>query len=48
MGEIPFIQSIIDQLWTWVFGDETVMIVVGVFVLVIGLSFWGARRMETN
>jgi len=48
LGNVPFIQPVIDQLWDWIFGDETVMIVVGIFVIVIALSLWGARRMETD
>jgi len=48
LTEIPFVQPIIDQLYGWFFTDQTVVIVVGVFVIVIGLSLWGARRMETD
>jgi len=45
---IPIFQPVIDQIYSWVFQDETVIILVGFFVVIIGLAFIGAKRMETN
>ena len=46
---IPFIQPFIDQIMRVISNDEhTVTVVFGVVVIVIGLAFWGARRMESD
>ena len=47
MTEIPFLQPFIDQIMRFVSNDEyTVTVIFGVVVIIIGLAFWGARRME--
>ena len=49
MVDIPFIQPFIDQLMRFVSNDAyTVTIVFGVLVIVIGLAFLGARRIESD
>lgn len=48
MTEIPIFEDIVSQINEWIFTDQTVIIVVGIFVLVISLSLFGARRMEEN
>jgi len=44
---IPFFQPFIDQIMRFVSNDaHTVTVLFGVVVIIIGLAFWGARRME--
>ncbi len=47
MIEIPFLQPFIDQIMRFISNDaHTVTVLFVVVVIVIGLAFWGARRME--
>lgn len=41
--------SIIDQILSYITNEShTVTVVLGIFVIVIALAFWGARRIETD
>ncbi len=45
---IDVIITLTDKIIEYIFIDQRVTLVVGIFVIVIGLSFWGARRMESD
>jgi len=45
---IDVIITLTEKIIEYLFIDQTVTLVVGIFVIIIGLSFWGARRMESN
>ena len=40
--------EIINQIWTWITSDNAVIIGVVAFAIVIGLAFYGARKVETD
>jgi len=40
--------EVIDELIALVSSDFAIGIIVGIVVVVIGLAFYGARRMEDN
>lgn len=48
MIEIPIFNDIVTQINKWIFTDQSVMIIVTVFVIVIGLALFGASRVEEN
>ncbi len=38
----------IDKLIELLGSTFSITVIFGLFLIVVGLSFWGARRMETN
>jgi hypothetical protein len=45
---IDVIITLTDKIIEYLFIDQRVTLVVAIFVIAIGLSFWGARRMESD